>query len=173
MELKDAIQKRRSVRGFDSKRDVSEDELNKILEAGRWAPSSGNSQCWNFYVVRDVGIKQQLATKAGHQQFIADAPLVIVVVADLQKSESSFGERGRETYALQDTAAAIENMLLTVTDLGLSSCWIGAFDEERAREILDLPVHMRTVAMLPIGLGDQNATRPPSRKALSEIVKYI
>lgn len=171
MDIFELIRTRRSVRKFDSTKDVDEGTVKKILEAGIWAPSSGNTQCWRFQIIRDKELKRRLASEAGHQPFIADAPVVIVVCADLDHLERSYGERGRFTYALQDTAAAIQNMLLTITSLGLGCCWIGAFIEEKASKILNLPRGLRPVAMLPIGVPKENP-KVPARRPVDEVTTY-
>ena len=160
MDFFELVKKRRSIRKFDQNKPVTDEQINKILEAGIWAPSAGNTQCWRFFVVRNSKIKDELAIRAGHQPFINDAPVVIVVCADLDHVGRSYGARGRDTYALQDTAVAIQNMLLAVTDMGLASCWIGAFDEGRAAKILGLENSLRPVAMLPIGYSTETPLSP-------------
>jgi len=171
MDLLELIKTRRSIRKFDSTKPVSEETVQRILEAAIWAPSAGNTQCWRFHVVRDAKLKQRLAVEAGHQPFINEAPVVIVVCADLHHVERSYGDRGRNTYALQDTAAAIQNMLLTITSFGLGCCWIGAFNEEKAAEILNLPRGLRPLAMLPIGTPAERPKVPP-RRLLDEVTTY-
>lgn len=171
MDIFEIIKKRRSIRSFDPSKSIDEKTINQILESAIMAPSAGNTQCWRFFVVRDQNLKKQLALEAGHQPFISDAPVVIVVTADLDHIEKSYGERGRHTYALQDTAAAIENMLLTITALGLGCCWIGAFLEEEASRILDLPPNMRPVAMLPIGVPTETPAAP-LRKSITQVTVY-
>lgn len=172
MDFWQLVRERRSVRKFDSKRDVTNEQVDKILEAATWAPSAGNTQCWRFFVVRNEKIKDELAVRAGHQPFINDAPVLIVVCADLDHIGRSYGERGRATYALQDTAVAVQNILLAATDLGLASCWIGAFDEGRAAKTLSLDNNIRPVAMLPIGYATEKPL-PPKRRTLEEVVKRI
>jgi len=108
-------------------------------------------QPWEFVVVRDEKTKKELSDVALRQEHIEDAPVLIVVCADPEKSEDRYGERGRNLYCIQDTAAAIENMLLTANSLGLGTCWNGAFDEERARTILNIPNRLKPVAILTIG----------------------
>lgn len=166
------LRARRCVRKFDPTKPVTDEQIDKLLEAAILAPSSGNTQGWRFYVVRDQKTKEDLATRAGHQKFISEAPVVIVVCADLDHIERSYGARGRETYALQDTAAAIENIFLSVTAMGLATCWIGAFDEGSATKILDLPKGTRPVAMLPIAYP-ADTPKPPKRRPLEEVVKRI
>lgn len=172
MDLFEVLKLRRSVRQF--RRDVAVDDgtLRRILEAGIQAPSAGNEQCWRFIAVRDEGLKRRLATEAGHQVFIEQAPVVIVVCADLEAAGKKYAERGRDTYALQETAAAIENMLLAASALKLGSCWIGAFDECKASQILELPASLRPVAMLPIGEPAEPATRVPPRRRLEEVAEF-
>lgn len=172
MDIWQLIKTRRSVRKYDPSKPVSDEQINKILEAAIWAPSAGNSQCWKFFVVRNAKVKDDLAVRAGHQPFINDAPAVIVVCADLDRVGRSFGSRGRDTYSLQDTAAAIQNMLLAITELGLSTCWIGAFDEAKAAEILKLEKNVRPVAMLPIAYSAEKPN-PPKRKAVEEVVTRV
>jgi len=93
--------------------------------------------------------------------------------ADPARSASRYGRRGSELYCLQDTAAATENILLGVTALGLGACWVGAFSEGAAATVLDLPSHLRPVAMIPIGHpGERFANRTP-RRPLPEITTFI
>ena len=172
MDVFEAIAKRRSIRQFHPGRPVDEATVRRILDAAVAAPSAGNGQNWRFVVVRDPALKKQLAFEAGHQRFIDEAPVVIVVCADLDGAEKGYGERGRATYVLQDTAAAIENMLLAITALELGCCWVGAFNETVAAEILGLPGNVRPVAMLPIGSPAEPANRVPPRKKLDEVATY-
>jgi len=171
MELQEAIRKRRSIRSFSSEVDVTDEDIRKIIEAGIWAPSSGNTQCWQFLVTRNDKIKAGLAKAAFGQDFIKEAPVVIVVSADLRCSKK-YGKRGVETYALQDTAAAIQNMLLTITELGLGSCWVGAFDEVGVREVLNLSEDIRPLAILPIG-QPKESPKAPKRREFAEVTRWI
>jgi len=150
METLKCIKTRRSVRNFKEK-PVPEETLKRIIEAGTYAPSAGNTQDWVFVVVRDSETKRLLSSAALNQWFIAKAPVVIVVCSDLEKISRRYGERGKSLYSIQDTAAAIQNMLLAAWDLGLGTCWVGAFDEERIKEILGLPAGVRPVAIIPAG----------------------
>jgi nitroreductase len=168
MQLNEVIASRQSVRHFHPDREVSPSQEQALLEAAVRAPSAGNVQPWHFYAVRDAHLRQALAAAAFGQSFVAQAPLVIVVCADADRSATRYGDRGRTLYCFQDTAAAITNMQLTAVDLGLGTCWIGAFDETLAAEALGLPANLRPVAMLPIGYPAQLATLRP-RRPLSEV----
>ncbi len=170
MDLFEAIKSRRSVRAF-TREDVSEEEVEKLIDAARWAPSAGNIQPWEFIVVRKPEIKRRLSIAALHQAFIEEAPVVIVVCANQLRSGRGYGARGVNLYCLQDTAAATQNMLLAACALGLATCWVGAFREEEAKKVLNPPEGVRPVAIIPVG----HPTEKPmarSRRPLSEIVHY-
>jgi len=168
MDLLEAIKGRRSVREF--KPDPVEDEdLKRILEAGRWAPSAGNCQPSEFVVVKDPSVKRRLATAALEETFIAEAPVVIVVCANMPRTSWRYGRRGEELYCIQDTAAATQNMLLTAYSLGYGTCWVGAFDDDAVAEVIRVPPGVRPVAIIPLGRPAERPS-PPSRRPLSEIV---
>ena len=115
------------------------------------APSAGNRQPWHFYVVTNETVKNGLAGAAYGQEFVSQAPVVIVVCALPSMSADVYNERGRNLYCIQDTAAAIENLLLAAESLGLGTCWVGAFDESHASRALKLPRERRPVGMVPVG----------------------
>jgi nitroreductase len=168
--LFEAIKSRRSVRAF-TREDVSKEEVEKLIDAARWAPSAGNIQPWEFIVVRKPEIKRRLSIAALRQTFIEEAPVVIVVCANQMRSGRGYGARGVNLYCLQDTAAAIQNMLLAACALGLATCWVGAFREEEAKKALNLPEGVRPIAIIPVG---HPAEKPlgRSRRPLSEIIHY-
>lgn len=149
-ELREAIDARASVRAFTAE-DVPEEAVERLLRAAVRAPTAGNLQPWRFYVVRDPAVKRLLGMAAGGQSFVARAPVVIVVAAELGASGRGYGSRGENLYAIQDTAAAVENILLSVVDEGLGACWVGAFSEKSAAEALSLEPGVRPLAMLPVG----------------------
>lgn len=167
MDLSEAIKGRRSIRAY-KKLDLPQKTIEKLLEAARWAPSAGNVQPWAFVVVSSSQKKRNLSLAAYGQEYLEEAPLVIVVCADEKREEQSYGARGKTLYCLQDTAAAVQNILLTAYSLGLGSCWIGAFEEEEARKVINAPEGMRPVALIPIGYPNE-APPPTSRRPLSEI----
>lgn len=142
------IKTRRSVRNFKPDK-IPDDILGKILEAATWAPSSGNLQNWEFVVARSPEIKESIARNC-HQDFMARAP-VIVVVCSNKKKVSNYGKRGEEFFGVQNTAAAAQNILLASHSLGIGTCWIGAFDEQKLSGMLELPEHVQPVAVIPMG----------------------
>ncbi len=171
MDITNLIQKRRSIRRFTDE-PVSDEQVTELLDAARWAPSAGNQQPWHFYVVRDESLREQLVEVAFGQSFLAQAPVVIVVCAEPERSAHRYDDRGRQLYCLQDTAAAIQNILLVAESRGLSSCWMGAFDEKQCTQVLSLPEERRPVALLPIGYPDIDP-KAPRRRPLEEITDYL
>jgi nitroreductase len=141
---------RRNVRKF-LKKPVNERLVDQILELATHAPSAGDVQEWRFILVRDAEQRKKLAIAALRQEFVAEAPLVIVICADMERVDLRYGERGRELYAIQDTAYASLLIALTAHAMGLASCLVRAFDEEHVREILNLPAGLRPVVIMPIG----------------------
>jgi nitroreductase len=168
MDVFEAIKGRRSVRAFKPD-PVDEGDLEKILDAGRSAPSAGNCQPWEFVVVRDEAIKQKLVRAALGQSFLAEAPIVVVVCANVPRTSGRYGRRGAELYCIQDTAAAIQNILLSAYALGYGTCWMGAFDEESVAKVIKAPPHIRPLAIIPIGRPAEKPA-PTSRLPLKKIV---
>ena len=106
-----------------------------------------------FKLRQSKKIKKEVSDAALRQRHVDEAPVLIVVCADPEKTGLRYGERGKTLYYIQDTAAAIENMLLTAKALGLGGCWVGAFEEERVKSILRIPAKLRPVAILSIGFS--------------------
>ncbi len=169
MELDEAIKERRSIRAFKPQ-NVSEETVEKLIDAARHAPSAGNIQPWEFIIARKQDTKRKLAL-AAHQAFIEEAPVVIVVCADEARSSSRYSSRGETLYCIQDTAAATQNILLTAYSLGLGTCWIGAFNEGEAIKALKTPVGIRPVAMIPVGYSNK-APSQRGRRPLSQIMHH-
>jgi len=170
MDILEAIKSRRSIRAFKSQ-NVPAEIVKNLIDAARWAPSAGNIQPWEFIIIRKPEIKRRLAEAALGQAFIEEAPVVIVVCANEDRSSQGYGVRGRTLYCIQDTAAAIENILLVACSLGLGTCWVGAFREEEARVTLKVPYGMRPVAIIPVGYPAE-APSPGSRRPINQIVHY-
>ncbi|MDO8848671.1 MAG: nitroreductase family protein [Coriobacteriia bacterium] len=171
MEFTDVIAKRRSVRHLNAKLTVSEEDTRALLEAAVAAPSAGNIQPWRFFIVRSAEARERLAA-ALHQRWAAAAPLVIVVAVDPRPCAARYGDRGEYLYAIQDTAAAAENILLAAVDRGLSSCWIGAFDQAAVAEAIGASAPITPVAVLPIGYSAESAGRP-ARRPLAEVTTWL
>jgi len=170
MNVLEAIKARRSIRAFKNA-EVSEESVEKLIDAATWAPSAGNIQPWEFIVVRKQKTKRELAEAAWNQSLIEEAPVMIVVCADEVQSARRYGERGKALYCIQDTAAATQNILLAACSLGLGTCWVGAFKEEEAREALKIPDGLRPVALIPVGVPAE-APEPRKRKPTNQVIHY-
>jgi|YelNatPaOPRAMG01_1025707.scaffolds.fasta_scaffold10481_2 nitroreductase len=160
MNIFEAIFGRRSVRKF-KKEEIDERLIGLMLFCATQAPSAGNTQDWVFIVVKDEEIKRKLAKAALDQDFIAEAPVVIVACSDLKKISLRYEERGERLYSAQDVAAATQNLMLAAYALGLGSCWVGAFDEEEVKFILELPENIRPLVIIPVGYPDEKPEAPP------------
>lgn len=159
METVAAIMERRSVRRYLAK-PVPDQDLKTILEAGRQAPSAANRQPWHFVLVRSKDQKRRLAEACSGQTWLADADAMLAGVGKPTVNE--------KWYPV-DVAIAMQNMILAATSLGYGTCWIGAFDEARVKEVLEIPEEMRVVALTPIGVpGDKPEARP--RQPMEEFV---
>ena len=171
MDVYEAIESRASVRDFTDE-DVPSSTVKNFLETAVRAPTAGNLQPWRFYVVRDRDVKKGLCEAAWGQPCVEQAPVVIVVCAELEVCSSGYGSRGEGLYAIQDTAAAVENILLAIVAEELGACWVGAFNEEAASEVLILPEGIRPLAMVPIGhpAGKQRRT---GREPFENYTKYL
>ncbi len=163
--------RRRSIRVFRPE-PVPPELLEEVLEAARWAPSAGNLQAWEVAVVFDPELRYRLARAALDQDFIAQAPCVLVVSALPTRSALRYGRRGRELYCLQDAALAAGYLMLAACALGLGTCWVGAFDEDGVREITGLPRDHRPVAVIPLGFPAEDPP-PPPRLPLEELVRWV
>ena len=170
MEVFEAIKGRRSVRAFLQK-PVPDSLVKKVLESAIYAPSAGNIQPWEFIIVREQRTKERLAEAALGQYFIAEAPVVIVVCANQKLSGRGYGLRGSTLYCIQDTAAATQNILLSVHALGLGACWVGAFREDAVKVVLNIPEGVRPVAIIPVGWPAEKP-RMPRKRPLSSVVHY-
>jgi nitroreductase len=191
MDFGEVIAKRRSIRKFEED-PVPDETLNRVLEAGRWAPSAGNTQPWHFIVVTDPGVKQRIAavcTVSSKKAWSRFTPERVKYLAQRGGSwdKSSMGkipalvvacyevlERMREEFVLGSAWTAIENMLLAATAEGLGSCIYTYYDleeEQKLKEILRVPNKYRIAAMIQLGFSSVEP-RLPSRKTLKDIVSY-
>ncbi len=170
MNLRDALEGRRSIRGYDA-RPVPKEVILKLIEAAETAPSAGNLRARKYIVVTNQEMHKALAVAAYGQSQVESAPLIIIVCADVDRSSSRYGDRG-SLYAIQDSAAATMCILLEAHDLGLGACWNGAFDDDMARDLLNLEEHMLPVAIISIGWPAESPQASPKR-SIEEVVSWI
>ncbi len=170
MEIPEAILRRKSVRAYAEK-GLTDEEIETLIKAAIAAPSAGNMQPWGFIAVRDRSVKEALVEASHGQSFIATAPVVFVVCTEASRTTPRYKERGEHLYCLQDTAAAVENIMITAVANGLATCWIGAFDEGMAAEAVGLPKGIRPIALVPCGYPDQDP--PPRPRRPVSVVLHI
>ncbi|MBQ8248670.1 MAG: nitroreductase family protein [Clostridia bacterium] len=168
MEFSELIYKRRSVRAFTDK-PVTREEIDRMLEAATRAPSACNMQSWHFYVVTDAAVRARFAEFCA--PWAATAPVIFVICTDGDAIMKRFGERAR-LFVHQDTALAAENLLLCAADMGLNGCFMGAFDADKCRSLLEIPESREIVALIPVGEA-QTESPLRERKPMSEVVTYI
>ncbi len=171
MDLLQGIVSRFSVRSYISK-PVEFDKVTAVLEAAHYAPSPGNLQNWRFVVITDPSLRQRIAEHCVEQFWIAQAPVLIVVVSDDEVVEAHYGLRGKRLYGVQACAAAIENMLLAAHALGLGACWVGAFDEGFISEVLGIPSSARPQAIITLGYTDEKPPEVKDRSGLETVVFF-
>jgi len=168
MDIYEVIRKRRSVRKYRPE-PVPDDVLNRILDAGRIAPSAKNLQPWHFVIVKDPAVKKDLAAACRNQLWMADAAVIICGCADEKNCYAKLGSLG---FSFQvDLAIGLDHMILAATAEGLGTCWIAAYDEERVKKVLGIPDTLRVVCLTPIGYpAEVPAER--GRKSLKEITSW-
>jgi len=160
---------RQSIRKFQN-RDIPDDLLLKVLSAGNAAPTAGNLQARDFIIVKDSKTKKLVAEAAMNQNFIADAPVVIIVCANYPRSMRVYGEKGK-LYAEQDATAAIENILIAACAVGLGATWVGAFYESKISAILEIPEFSKPVAVIPMGYPAEDPDKK-SRYPVEELIHW-
>ncbi len=165
MSVMDVIKKRKSVRAFLNK-PVEEKRLMEVMEAARLAPSASNRQEWRFVVVTDAEKRKALAHAANDQDFVGEAPVVIVCCAETDGHRMSCGE---PCYPI-DVAIAIDHLTLVATDIGLGTCWIGAFRQDEVKKILGIPEHIRVVELLPLGYPHDPSAVQKKRLTMEKIL---
>lgn len=168
MKVLDVIQKRRSVRKY--KEDpIPEKALMRVLEAARLAPSGKNFQPWKFIIIKDKALKEKLAQASAGQFFMAEAPIIIVGCGFPDNCYAHMG-RYMKSWSV-DVTIALEHLILQAQEEGLGTCWIGSFEEEEVKAILNIPENVKVLALTPLGYPDE-IPRFRGRKSLDEIISY-
>ena len=171
MNFGELIYKRRSVRGFTGQA-LTDMQIKKLLEAAVNAPNACNYQSWHFFCLRGRAEIEGLFPKVYSGEWIKNAGAVFVVCTDAKKIGARFGKRGEELFAVQDTACAADHLLLMATELGLSGCFVGAFDENECRAYLNIPESLRPVIILPIGYASEDFPKR-SRRNIDEVCTMV
>ncbi len=199
MDVREAIEKRRSIRKFKPD-PIPEEKIRLLLESARLAPSGTNTQPWRFIIVKDNDTKKKLQEAAHNQRHIKSAPVIIVCCADLKAfkefpervdeliESGALPERTREVFipylkngmstvtkdalmiaAAANVAIAVEHIVLQAVEIGLGTCWVRWYEDNKVKEILDIPDHVEVMALLPVGIPDEDPA-PRPRLSLDKIV---
>jgi nitroreductase len=161
--LLEFLKGRRSIRSFQQK-PIEKKELEMIIEAGRWAPSASNRQPWEFIVIKNKEILVKLAKNLSYGKFMKEVPVAIAIVAKIKISPK---------WYLIDTSLVSMNMMLMAWALGIGTCWIGAMNRQKVKEIIGLGENDHLLTILPFGYIKGEIPEPTPRKGLNKIVKYI
>jgi nitroreductase len=162
MSLIDSILTRRSIRHYDE-RDIPEEVFAQILEAGRQAPSAVNKQPVHFIVVKDNELKKGLSYFL-FNRFIKNAPAVMIGCADINSLMTG-------KWAIVDAAIAMQNMVIAAWILGVGSCWIGAFNEKKVKELLKIPEKWKVVALITLGYPSEKP-KQKKKKPVEELFSF-
>ena len=165
MNVFESIAARKSVRAFVD-RPLAEDDLNRVLEAARAAPSARNGQEWRFVVVRDRAMRERIAIEAARQPFIGTSSVLLACCA---QTDGRVMRCGQAAYPI-DVAIAMDHLALAAVALGLGTCWIGSFDEALVKEFLGIPPEVRVAQLMPLGYPADPAPVAKTRLRLEEIV---
>ena len=169
MDFDKCLKTRRSVRDYKDKK-INIADLNQILDAARYAPSAGNLQNWRFIIVENEEKRKKLAEACLDQEFVAKVPVVIVVCDDSEDVVRHYGRRGK-LYSIQNCSIVIQNIMLKANDLGIGSCWVGAFDEDKIKALLKVPDSIRVEAIITLGYSNDKAEMP-RRYDLKDLVYF-
>lgn len=162
MSLLDSILSRRSIRDYEDK-DIPEEVINKILEAGRQAPSAANRQPIRFIIVKEHEMAKNFSNMP-FNGFVKNAPAVIVGCADIKSLLTG-------KSAVVDATIAMQNMVIAAWSLGIGSCWIGAFDEKKVKESLKIPEKWKVFALITLGYPAEQP-RPARKKPVKELFSF-
>jgi nitroreductase len=171
MDFFEVVQERQSIRAFVAK-SIESDKVRAILEAANRAPSAGNLQAYEIYLISRRTTLNSLAAASLGQEFVAQAPLALAFCAHPARSSRKYGRRGTVLYSVQDATIACTYAQLAASALGLASVWVGAFDDDAVREAIGVSAELLPVAILPIGYPGEKPDRT-SRRSLDSLVHDI
>ena len=171
MEFSEVIRKRHSIRVFKDQ-PVEEEKLQQILEIANLAPSSGNLQAYEIYVVTNAKKRDGLSCAALAQEYVAKAPVALVFCTHPELTQGRYTERGTHLYTVQDATIACSFAMLAATNLGLGCVWVGTFDEKVVRVIIGAPDSQVRGVILPIGYPGEFPDQHP-RRPLEELAHWV
>jgi len=165
------VRHRHSVRQYQDDMPVEKEKLHAILETLISAPSAGDLQSYRVIVVENSEQREAISDAADSQDFIASAPVCLVFCTDAERASEKFGERGRELFTIQDTTIAAAYAQLAIVAAGLASTWVGKFDTEKLRKVLEIDKQLEPIVLLSLGYAAE-LPEPTPRRPLDDIVVY-
>lgn len=165
MDFGAVIEGRRSIRSFEPV-NIEEEKMKQILEAVKYVPSAHNLQDYEIFVVKNEKTKKSLVYSSLGQDFIEQAPVIFVVCADTEKE----GTKRAQMYSIETASMVSYIICLKAFELGLGSCWIGAFDEDELRDVLQLPAKLLPVAVIPVGYTKESPAMPKRRDNYYKVI---
>lgn len=162
MDFFDAVAARYSSRSYKGTA-VDEKNIRYITETIQKAPTAGNLQSYEVFIVKDKAKREALMRAARGQHFVAEAPVIFVFFADARRSSEKYSARGESLYAVQDATIAAAYAQLAASALGLATCWVGSFDEREVERICNSPNNLRAVTILPLGYPADKQEKKPRR----------
>lgn len=168
MDFLDVIKTRRSIRSFKEK-EVEKEKLEKLFELLNYAPSAGNLQAFKVIVVKNKELKEKIYFACLEQESILEAPICLIFIALPEESAKKYGERGL-FYSMNDACIAASYSQLIAHYLGLSTVWIGAFEDKKLTEALNLTEKEKPIAVMPLGYANEKPSMKP-RKKIEDLVE--
>ena len=169
MELDRAIQKRKSIRLYNDKKPDWRDIL-ECIDATRQAPMAGDMYSLRFIIVDEQDLIKKISEYSA-QEFIQQAQYAVIVITEPTKTNINFKERAKK-YLPQQAGAAIQNFLLKLTEVGLSTCWIGHFNDESIKALFKIPKECEVEAIFPIGYSKEKDTIKKPKSDLYQILYF-
>ena len=169
----DEVVRKRKIREYDLDRQQIPDEIiKKLINNAHRAPSAGHTQVQEFIIVKDISIKKKLRKAAINQEYVEKAPVLIVVCSNTSRSIGRYGSRGKEFYSIIDGAFASILILLTAVNEGIGACFVGAFQDNKVSEILELPKDVRPIGIVCIGYPSVERPERLERININAIVHH-
>ena len=159
MDFDEVVRKRKMIREYNLDKQIPNEIITKLLKNAHRAPSAGHTQVQEFIIVKDVSIKRKLRKAAVNQEYVEKAPMLIVVCSNSSRSVGRYGNRGKEFYSIIDGAFASMLILLTAVNEGVGACFVGAFQDNKVSEILELPKDVRPIGIICIGYPAEKPER--------------
>lgn len=168
MDVEEAMRSRRAVRSYKDE-DIPKEKIEEIMDAVRMAPSASNRQDWRFVFVTEEKKKEELFEKANVQNFVKNAPIIVAGLTTEPDYEMTCGVK----VGAVDLSIALDHLTLKAAEEGLGTCWVATFDQEKTKEILEIPQEYKIIELVTLGYPTEPLERvDKKRKDLDELIFY-